>query len=48
MIRSVQLSAIDQKKLDDRELWIRRYRNKVLILMFLVIIIPLINYIFFT
>lgn len=38
----------DHKKLDDRELWIKRYGDKVLLLIALVIIVPLINCFFFT
>lgn len=30
----------DRKKIDDKELWIRRYRAKVLVLLAAVIIVP--------
>ena len=34
----------DRKKLDDKELWVRRYRLKVLILLALVIAVPIIDF----
>jgi hypothetical protein len=34
----------DRKKLDDKDLWVRRYRLKVLILLALVIAVPIIDF----
>lgn len=34
----------DRKKIDDKTLWVKRYRIKVLILLALVIIVPIIRF----
>jgi hypothetical protein len=34
----------DRKKLDNKELWVKRYRLKVVILLVLVIVVPIINF----
>lgn len=38
----------DHKKLDDKNLWVRRYRAKVLFLMVMVIVVTLIRFLFFS
>ncbi len=35
----------DRKKIDNKELWVKRYRLKVLILLVLVVVVPIIGFI---